>query len=92
MARPVYDVLIAGGGVVGQSIAYFLSARPEAAGIKIGVVERDPGFGDAAFHAGRLAIRIGLKEEGRDMLHNLGPLMEASPEREDYLTELSRLN
>jgi glycine/D-amino acid oxidase-like deaminating enzyme len=42
VAPPFYDVLIAGGGVVGQSIAHFLSSHPEAAGMRIGVVERDP--------------------------------------------------
>jgi hypothetical protein len=64
----------------------------EALEMLLDVVERDPAFGDAAFHAGRLAIRIGLEQEGRDILHHVGPLMEASPEREDYLDEVSRLN
>jgi len=64
----------------------------EALEMLLGVVERDPAFGDAAYHAGRLAIRIGLEEEGRDILHHVAPLMEASPERADYLHEVSRLN
>jgi len=44
MTPPTWDVLIVGGGVVGQSIAYFLAAQPESAGMKIAVVERDPGY------------------------------------------------
>lgn len=64
----------------------------EALEMLLDVVERDPAFGDAAFHAARLAIRIGLEQEGRDILQHVGPLMEASPERADYLHEISRLN
>ena len=44
MAQPVYDVLIAGGGVIGSSVAYFLSATPEGRNLRIGVVERDPTY------------------------------------------------
>ena len=64
----------------------------EALEMLLNVVERDPGFSDAAFHAGLLAIRIGLEEEGRQLLRSLSPLMDASPEREHYLSEISRLN
>lgn len=64
----------------------------EALDMLLGVVERDPRFGDAAFHAARLAIRIGLEPEGRTLLRQLRPLMEASPEREVFLQEVSRLN
>jgi hypothetical protein len=64
----------------------------EALEMLLDVVERDPAFGDAAYHAGRLALRIGLEQEGRDLLGRVGPLMDASPEREDYLHEISRLN
>lgn len=64
----------------------------EALDMLLGVVERDPRFGDAAFHAALLAIRIGLEPEGKALLAQLQPLMEASPERESYLREMSRLN
>lgn len=64
----------------------------EALDMLLGVVERDPRFGDAAFHAARLAIRIGLEPEGQSLLRQLRPLMEASPEREVFLHEMSRLN
>lgn len=64
----------------------------EALDMLLGVVERDPRFGDAAFHAARLAIRIGLETEGRALLEQLRPLMEVSPEREVFLHEIARLN
>ncbi len=64
----------------------------EALEMLLDVVERDPAFGDAAFHAGKLAIRIGLEQEGREILQQVGPLMDASPEREEYLDAVSRLN
>lgn len=38
------DVLIAGGGVIGSSVAYFLSSCPEAGALSIWVVERDPTY------------------------------------------------
>jgi len=44
MSTPPYDVLIAGGGVIGSSVAYFLSAQPEGRRLKICVVERDPTY------------------------------------------------
>jgi len=44
MSTPPYDILIAGGGVIGSSIAYFLSAQPEGRKLRICVVEPDPTF------------------------------------------------
>ncbi len=44
MSTPAYDVLIAGGGVIGSSIAYFLSNHPEGKNLRIGVVEPDPAY------------------------------------------------
>lgn len=64
----------------------------EALDMLLGVVERDPRFGDAAFHAALLAIRIGLELEGRALMEQLRPLMDTSPERETYLREMARLN
>ena len=44
MPKPDYDVLIAGGGVIGSSIAFFLSSHPEGGKLKICVVEPDPTY------------------------------------------------
>jgi FAD-dependent oxidoreductase domain-containing protein 1 len=44
MSTPAYDVLIAGGGVIGSSIAYFLSNHPEGREFRICVVEPDPTY------------------------------------------------
>ncbi len=44
MSTPPYDILIAGGGVIGSSIAYFLSAQPRGRKLRICVVEPDPTF------------------------------------------------
>lgn len=43
-----YDVLVVGGGVVGSSVAYFLSAREEGRRLRIGVVEADPTYARAS--------------------------------------------
>jgi len=39
-----YDVLIVGGGVVGSSIAYFLSASENSSPLRVAVVEPDPTY------------------------------------------------
>ena len=41
------DVVIAGGGVMGSAIAYFLGADPDFDGSVV-VVERDPSYADCA--------------------------------------------
>ncbi len=45
--RAHYDVVIAGGGVMGSAIAYFLGANPDFDGSVL-VVERDPSYADCA--------------------------------------------
>ena len=42
-----YDVIVAGGGVMGSAIAYFLGADPDFDGTIL-VVERDPSYADCA--------------------------------------------
>jgi len=46
MARS-YDIVIAGGGVMGAAVAYFLSADPDFDG-RVLIIEPDPGYGAAA--------------------------------------------
>lgn len=51
-----FDVVIAGGGIIGSAIAYFLAAEPAFAG-SIAVVEPDPTYGEAATPRSAGAIR-----------------------------------
>jgi glycine/D-amino acid oxidase-like deaminating enzyme len=51
-----YDVVIIGGGVVGSSIAYFLSANPDFNG-RIAVIERDPYYSASSSSLSTSAIR-----------------------------------
>lgn len=48
MSSKSYDVLIAGGGVIGSSIAYFLSAGMDNRKLRVAVVERDPAYRKAS--------------------------------------------
>lgn len=51
-----YDVVVIGGGVVGSSVAYFLSANPDFQGT-VAVVERDPAYRTASSSLSTSAIR-----------------------------------
>jgi FAD-dependent oxidoreductase domain-containing protein 1 len=51
-----YDVVIIGGGVIGSSVAYFLSATPDFPG-KVAVIERDPSYTTASSSLSTSAIR-----------------------------------
>jgi hypothetical protein len=64
----------------------------EALDLLLDVVERDPAFVDAAFHAGILALRLGLRDEARELLDQLQPLMDVSLERDQYLQVMNHLN
>ena len=48
MSTPAYDVLIAGGGVIGSSVAYFLSSHPEGRKLRICVVEPDSTYASSS--------------------------------------------
>lgn len=51
-----YDVVVVGGGVIGSSIAYFLSANPDFSG-RIAVIERDPYYTASSSSLSTSAIR-----------------------------------
>lgn len=51
-----YDVVIIGGGVIGSSVAYHLSANPDFTG-RIAVVERDPAYTASSSSLSTSAIR-----------------------------------
>src|SRR6202521_5293089 len=42
------DVVIVGGGIVGSSVAYFLSTEPTFQGRRIVIIERDPSYAQAS--------------------------------------------
>ncbi len=56
MTRSRYDVVIVGGGAIGSSIAYALSAEPGFSGSVL-VVERDPGYQRASSALSASGIR-----------------------------------
>ena len=56
LMRRSYDVVIIGGGVIGSSIAYHLSAAPGFGG-RVAVVERDPSYATASSSLSTSAIR-----------------------------------
>ncbi len=51
-----YDVVVIGGGVIGSSVAYHLSANPDFTG-RIAVVERDPTYAASSSSLSTSAIR-----------------------------------
>ena len=73
-----YDVIIAGGGVIGSSVAYFLAANPDFDG-RIAVVERDPCYKgcSTALSAGSIRhqfsaeINIRISQFGTEFLRAL---------------------
>ncbi|WP_051609032.1 NAD(P)/FAD-dependent oxidoreductase [Fodinicurvata fenggangensis] len=74
-----YDVVIAGGGVIGSAVAYFLLADPDFQG-RVAVVERDPTYqtGATARSAGSIrqqfstAVNVRISQYGADFLRNIG--------------------
>lgn len=56
MADTSYDVVIVGGGVIGSSVAYHLSAHPGFTG-RVAVIERDPAYTASSSSLSTSAIR-----------------------------------
>lgn len=77
-----FDVVIVGGGVIGSSIAYFLSADPGFDG-SVAVVERDPNYLASSSSLSTSAIRqqfgtpanIAMSAYSIDFLRNVGSLL-----------------
>jgi sarcosine oxidase len=79
MSEPVFDVLIAGGGVIGSSVAFFLSDHAEAKGLKIAVVERDPTYArsSTALSVGGIRQQFSTPENIRLSLYSAAFFREA---------------
>jgi sarcosine oxidase len=80
MPETTYDVLIVGGGVMGCSVAYFLSRGPEHAGLRVAVVERDPTHArsSTALSVGGIRQQFSTPENIRMSLFSLGFFRSAS--------------
>ncbi|TPN02118.1 FAD-binding oxidoreductase [Mesorhizobium sp. B2-1-3A] len=85
-----YDVVIIGGGVVGSSIAYFLSANPDFSG-SIAVIERDPYYTASSSSLSTSAIRqqfgtppnIAMSKFSMEFLRNVGTRLAIGDEPAD---------
>ena len=77
-----YDVVIIGGGVIGSSVAYHLSAAAGFRG-RVAVIERDPGYTTASSSLSTSAIRqqfgtapnIGMSAYSIEFLRNAATLL-----------------
>ena len=58
--------------------------------ILLDALERDPAFGEAAYHAAIVAHALGLEREASQIINKIEPLLEASPELKSYRKSLPR--
>jgi glycine/D-amino acid oxidase-like deaminating enzyme len=85
-----YDVVIVGGGVVGSSIAYFLSANPDFTG-RIAVIERDPYYTASSSSLSTSAIRqqfgtppnIAMSQFSINFLRRVGEFLAVDGDKAD---------
>ncbi|MFC4351773.1 NAD(P)/FAD-dependent oxidoreductase [Fodinicurvata halophila] len=85
-----YDVVIAGGGVIGSAVAYFLLADPDFQG-RVAVVERDLTYqsGATARSAGSIRqqfstpINVRISQFGAEFLRNIGTYLAVEGEVPD---------
>ncbi|TMI84018.1 MAG: FAD-dependent oxidoreductase, partial [Bacillati bacterium ANGP1] len=83
-------VVVVGGGVVGSSVAYFLTSHPRFSG-EVTVVERDPTYRTASSALSASAIRqqfstainIKISQFGIEFLRNLGAHLTVGDDRPD---------
>jgi len=83
-----YDVVIAGGAIIGSSIAYFLSAHRDFSGRRILVVEKDPSyqFSSTVRSASSIrqqfstAINIRISQYGIEFLRDANELLAVNGE------------
>ena len=57
----------------------------------VSAVQCEPAFTDALYHLARMAFKVGLVTEGKQLMEKIEPLMFASPEKLDYERDLSHL-
>jgi sarcosine oxidase len=90
MTQQQYDVVVAGGGVIGSAVAYFLMAHPGFDG-SVCVVERDPTYQSGATGRSAGSIRqqfstpenIRMSRFGIGFLKSLGDILEVEGDRPD---------
>jgi FAD-dependent oxidoreductase domain-containing protein 1 len=97
--RSSFDVVIAGGGVIGSAVAYFLARDPGFDGT-VAVVEPDPGYRNAASTLSASSIRqqfstpvnMAISQFGIEFLREVPEILATDVERPDIgLTESTYL-
>jgi len=91
MSDTTCDVLIVGGGVIGCSIAYFLTAAPEGNGLRVRVVERDSTYSQSstALSVGGIRQQFSTPENiqlslfSEDFIRNAGRILVVEGEPPD---------